>query len=260
MGSLSLLQGIFSTQGSNPGLPHCGWILYQLSHQGSPRILEWGAYPFSSGSSWATNQTRVSCTAVDSLQTAIREASVFCQVQYKMNKKNIFLFLETVTPRSSPVSALFNLRMNFHLFLRFIYLWLDDNCFTILYWLGFPHGAVVKNLSANAGDARDVCLIPGSGRSPGWGNGNPFQYSCLENSVGRGAWWVTVRGFAKSQTRQSTQHNNSTPRHESALGIHMRIWTLLIPYLSNLEQGIRVLDFKWACPDCFWPWDGKNIK
>ena len=49
--SLSLLQGIFPTQGSNPGLPHCMWILDQLSHKGSPRILEWVAYPCSSGSS-----------------------------------------------------------------------------------------------------------------------------------------------------------------------------------------------------------------
>ena len=46
-GNLSLLQGIFPTQGLNPGLLHCRWILYQLSHNGSPRILEWGAYPFS---------------------------------------------------------------------------------------------------------------------------------------------------------------------------------------------------------------------
>ena len=59
-GSLSLLQGIFPTQGSNPGLPHCGWILYQLSHKGSPRILEWVAYPFSSRSSQPRNRTRVS--------------------------------------------------------------------------------------------------------------------------------------------------------------------------------------------------------
>ena len=50
-GYLSLLQGIFPTQGWNPGLPHCRWILYQLSHQGSPRILEWTACPFSKGSS-----------------------------------------------------------------------------------------------------------------------------------------------------------------------------------------------------------------
>ena len=60
VGSLSLLQGIFPTQGSNPGLPHCRQILYQLSHKGSPRILEWVAYPFFSGSSRPRNQTRVS--------------------------------------------------------------------------------------------------------------------------------------------------------------------------------------------------------
>ena len=51
VGSLSLLQGIFPTQELNPGLPHCRWILYELSHQGSPGILEWVAYPFSRGSS-----------------------------------------------------------------------------------------------------------------------------------------------------------------------------------------------------------------
>ena len=62
MGSLSLLQGIFPTQGSNPDLLHCRQILYQLSHKGSPRILEWVAYPFSSGSSWPRNWTRISCT------------------------------------------------------------------------------------------------------------------------------------------------------------------------------------------------------
>ena len=50
VGTLSLLQGIFSTQGLNPCLEHCRWILYQLSHKGSPRILEWIAYPFSRGS------------------------------------------------------------------------------------------------------------------------------------------------------------------------------------------------------------------
>ena len=55
--SLSLLQGIFPTQESNPGLPHCRRILYQLSHQGSPRILEWVTHPLSSGFSWTRNWT-----------------------------------------------------------------------------------------------------------------------------------------------------------------------------------------------------------
>ena len=74
-GSLSLLQGIFPTQGSNPGLPHCRWILYQLSHKGSPRILEWIACPLSSRSSWPRNGTRVSCLASRFFTNwAIREA------------------------------------------------------------------------------------------------------------------------------------------------------------------------------------------
>ena len=63
VGSLSLLQGIFPTQGLNPGLLHCRQILSQLSHKGSPRILEWVAYPFSSGLSWPRNRTVVSCIA-----------------------------------------------------------------------------------------------------------------------------------------------------------------------------------------------------
>jgi len=63
VGSLSLLQEIFPTQGSNPGLPHFSQILYQLSHKGSPRILEWVAYPFSSGSSRPRNPTGFSCMA-----------------------------------------------------------------------------------------------------------------------------------------------------------------------------------------------------
>ena len=60
---------------------------------------------------------------------------------------------------------------------------------------------MVKNLPTNAGDIRDVGSIPGSGRSPGKGNGNPLQYSCLENPMDRGAWWATVHGVAKSWTR-----------------------------------------------------------
>ena len=63
VGSLSLLQEIFPTQGSNPGLPHCRQIPNQLSHKRSPRILEWVAYPFSRESSEPRNQTGVSCTA-----------------------------------------------------------------------------------------------------------------------------------------------------------------------------------------------------
>ena len=58
---------------------------------------------------------------------------------------------------------------------------------------------MAKHLPANAGDAGDFVSIPGVGRSPGGGNGNLFQYSCLENSVDSGAWQVTVFGVTKSQ-------------------------------------------------------------
>ena len=61
-------------------------------------------------------------------------------------------------------------------------------------------GLVVKNPSASSGDIKDVGLIPGLGRSPVEGNGNPLQYSCLENPTDRGAWQATVHRVAKSQT------------------------------------------------------------
>ena len=62
---------------------------------------------------------------------------------------------------------------------------------------GFPGGSVVKSPSANAGDSGDSGLIPGLERSPGGGCGNPFQYTCLENSMDRGAWCATVHGITK---------------------------------------------------------------
>ena len=61
--------------------------------------------------------------------------------------------------------------------------------------MGFPGASVVKNLTANA---EDTSLIAGLGRSLGEGNGNPLQYSCLGNPMGRKAWWATVKGFAES--------------------------------------------------------------
>ena len=62
---------------------------------------------------------------------------------------------------------------------------------------------MLKNLPVSAGDARDVDSIPGSGRSPGEGNGNPLQYSFLENPMDGGAWWATVHRVAKSRTQLS---------------------------------------------------------
>ena len=71
-------------------------------------------------------------------------------------------------------------------------------CIGIPYFGGFPGEAAVKNPLASAGDARHMGLIPGSGKCPGEGHGNPLQYSCLENSMGRGSWWATVHGVTKS--------------------------------------------------------------
>ena len=65
---------------------------------------------------------------------------------------------------------------------------------------GLPRWLIVKKLPANAGDARDRGSVPRWGKSPGEGNGNPLQYSCLENPMDRGAWWATVHGVTKSQT------------------------------------------------------------
>ena len=70
----------------------------------------------------------------------------------------------------------------------------------------FLGGSVVKNLLANAGDARDVDSIPRWGRSLGEGNGNSLQYSCLGNPFVREAWWATVHGVIKSQTPLQIEH------------------------------------------------------
>ena len=108
VGSFSLLQGIFPTQGSNPGLPHCRWILYQLSQQASPRILEWVAYPFSRGSSRPRNQTGVSCIAGRFLTNwAIREAHMYqalCQLHRMHDFISTSLQPWVLRPSSSAVA------------------------------------------------------------------------------------------------------------------------------------------------------------
>ena len=69
---------------------------------------------------------------------------------------------------------------------------------------------MVKNPPAKARDANNLGLIPGSGRFPGVGNGNPFQYTCLENSFDRRAWWAAVHGVAKCWTQLSISVNKNT--------------------------------------------------
>ena len=79
--------------------------------------------------------------------------------------------------------------------------------------MDFLGGSVVKNLPANGGNAQDVGLIPGSGRSLGEGNDNPFQYSCLEIPMNTGTWWATVHRVTKSQTRLSARTHTHTHTH-----------------------------------------------
>ena len=88
--------------------------------------------------------------------------------------------------------------------------------------VGFPGGSVVKNSSANAGDTGS---IPGWGRSPEEGNGNPLQYSCLGNPMDRDAWWATVHGVAKSWTPLSnlTTCRGSSILHRSFSVIHCSV-------------------------------------
>ena len=108
----------------------------------------------------------------------------------------------------------------------------EENKNNILLWLkmGFLSGSAGKESTGNAGDSGDTGSIPGLGRSPGGGNGNPLQYSCLENSMDRGDWWVTVHGVTKSQIRLSTWPMIKTRKHiHSFEGNHgfCQVWRTL---------------------------------
>ena len=81
----------------------------------------------------------------------------------------------------------------------------------------------VKNLPDNPGDTKDVGLIPGSGRFPGEGSGYPLQYSCLEKSMDRRAWWSTVPGVTKSQTLLSTAPTDMYHRSLALKELHV-LW------------------------------------
>ena len=91
-----------------------------------------------------------------------------------------------------------------------------------MYKISYKGGAsqvalVVQNLPANSGDVRDEDLIPGSGRSPGGGHGNPLQYSCLENPMDRGVWQVRVHGVTQSQTQLQRLSTHTHTSHRSIL-------------------------------------------
>ena len=104
---------------------------------------------------------------------------------------------------------------------------------------------IVKNLPANAGDIRDACSIPGLGRSPGEGNGNPLQYSCLENPMDRGAWWATDCGVTKSQIqlKQLSMHTQC-----------LIIWIIPLLICVFIHQTLHYFFFFFyhkCCYECF---------
>ena len=76
-------------------------------------------------------------------------------------------------------------------------------------WQGLSRWRCGKASACNPGDARDRGTIPGSGRFPGEGNGNPLQYSCLENSMDRGAWWATPMGLQSVRYKQAHTHTHT---------------------------------------------------
>ena len=170
VGGLSLLQGIFPTQGSNPGLPQCRRILYQLSQQGSPRILEWVVYPFSSRSSQTRNTTGVSCIA----------GRFFTQLSGK------------------PPG-------NLNLEASGIWFWRRQWHPTPVLLPGKSHGR--RSLGGHSPwgcEESDTTLqfhFHFSLSCTGEGNGNPLQCSCLENPRDGGAWWAAVYGVVQSWTR-----------------------------------------------------------
>ena len=196
MGSLSLLQGIFPTQGLNLGLPRCRWILYQLSLKGSPRILEWVAYRFSRGSPQLRNQTSVpwiaggffnhwtmweatsvqfssvaqSCpTLCDPMNLSKPGLPVHHQIP-EFTQTHVHQVGDAIQPSHpllSPSPPAPNPSQSFPMSQL-----LANN--------GFPDSSVCKESAYNAGDPGS---IPGSGRSPGEGKGYPLQYSGLENSM-----------------------------------------------------------------------------
>ena len=97
--------------------------------------------------------------------------------------------------------------------------------------LGFPDGSVVQNLPVSAGDTGDSGLIPGSGRSPGGGNGNPLQYSCLGNPIDKGTWRATVHEVAESDTPEHTPSTHTCPEIPRLMNL---IYILYSIFYNNL--------------------------
>ena len=110
----------------------------------------------------------------------------------------------------------------------------------VINWVGVAQGGLLqwlnsKESACNAGDAGGMGWIPGLGRSPGGGNGNPLQYSCWENLMDRGAWWATIHRIAENCTRLSTEllRDKYTPHvHNYNFSLPLQVKSLIIWTIS----------------------------
>ena len=174
VGSFYLLQGIFPTHGSNPDLPHCGWILYQLSRKGSLRTLEWVAYLFSSSFSQPRNQTGVSFIAGGFFTNwAIREPWGSAGKESACNAWDPGSIPELGKSPGEGIG------------------------YPLQYSWGFPCDSAGKEFICNVGD---LGSIPVLGRSPGERKSYPLQYSGPEKSMncivhGVAKNWMQLRDF-----------------------------------------------------------------
>ena len=220
VGSLSLLQGIFPTQGSNPGLLHCRWILSQLSHQRSPRILEWVAYLFSSGSSWPRNRTGSPALQTDSLWTELSGKPIERLVYFKFYRK-LGDHLEFSSHRCLPPGYLHHFSREGMLWGAYEIMlnkesmsWDDPKGYTFSISHSWNKGSWTLWSTSNRSNGyseeiaydgtRTLILMESTAAMNtvhiSTSNGNPLQYSCLENLLDRTAWQATVYGVTESDT------------------------------------------------------------
>ena len=222
VGSLSLRQGIFPTQGSNPGLLHCRWILYQLSHKGSPRILEWVAYPFSRVSSQPRNQTEVSCIAGGSLPTELWGNMIWYKCALTFFSLEAFYFHICIIPRKRipgisllcfylasswsvmPAEVVSSVKPYWQV--RSILFCHFSRSFSGTSNLGADHSTLVwpacevHNSFLNSAiiDFKFTSVIIGEG------DGTPLEYSCLENP------WMEEPGRLQSMGSLKVGHDWAT--------------------------------------------------
>ena len=120
---------------------------------------------------------------------------------------------------------------------------------------GRPRWLLVKNLPANAGDARDAGSTPGLGRSPGEGNGTPLKDSCLENSMDRGAWWAIAHGVAKSRIQLSDWAHTQCGGINTGLGaetFQLTLDCLLTDFITSRVSSSLFCRMKGWYNQCLW--------